>query len=172
MNITNPRYMTYRPDMLVKSTYSETYRLSAPEYTGELDSSPFTVTFRPAGRDKVCQISVKYGFMDLDNVRGQGITVLSQVVNHHTRQILEERIMYKGFTNYNNIKCPMCMENVIWNDATSRWACTSGICSFDYSQQSCAELEKIYTDAVRGLANPSLLGVLSKTKDNLQITKL
>ena len=172
MNSINPIYRTYRPDVLVKNEYTSTYRLTTPEWNGSHDDSPFNVVFRPKGRDKELQISVNCGYMDLNGETGQAITVSSQVVDFRSRKVKEERLMYKGFVNYQNLHCPMCGHGVIWNNSTSRWLCTSTLCGFDYSQQSCAELDKIYTDAVRGLNNPRLLGVLANTQDNLQITHL
>ncbi len=172
MQSINQNYKTYKPDVLVRGKYTSTYRLTGSEYRWDIDKNPLTVVFRPSGYQKELQLAVTYGQLNLNSDVGQGIEVKAQFVNELTRKVTQERLLYKGFAKYDIMHCPMCSERILWNDVTSRWKCSGTTCGFDYSQQSCAELDRIYTGAMRGINNPHLFGVLAKSNDNLQTLQL
>lgn len=168
MRITNPKSYTWRPDVVIKAPTSYYYRLT--DTNSDLNNRPLEATFRQTGWTKDIQYKVTFGEVYAGTLRGVGLNV---DVNIYRSDILQKsKNILKVATSLTDTKCPFCVSMVVFNETTKRWKCTNKLCSFDYSKNSCETLQKIYSDAKRGIENPYLFQILSKEESDIKIIDL
>jgi len=156
-------YYSLRADVLVKNPFTSTYRLTEPPWG---DDDHISVTYRPAGWNKMTQIRVRFKSFYYQNGRDSTyiphIEVLARQVDERMK-LLGEKTIYKSSIRAINRACPFCNHKgiVMINGV---WICG---CGFNYTPDSCKVLME--TDIRRGVKNPMAFQTLTHNGDSFVV---